>query len=231
MKCQKLWIFNFMLFGLCANANAHNVGNAITWNREISRIIYQRCASCHREGGTAFSLMKYTDVQPRAVAIKQAVLSRTMPPWGAVKGFGDFRNDQGLSQAELELITDWVDSDTPKGNNPNVLPKEPKGQKIATFKPPTSAIRVSGEFTISQGVTLDGLFPESVADTSPMKIVAVLPDGGTRPLLWLYEYKDSYRHPFLFREPIDLPAGSVIKGVPADAKIALIPGKRKKSSK
>ena len=41
---------------------------------------------------------------------KEAVLARRMPPWGAVKGFGDFRNDQGLSQAELDLITDWVDS-------------------------------------------------------------------------------------------------------------------------
>src|SRR4051812_12112021 len=112
----------FVLFvGLCVEASAHNVGDAITWNREISRVIYQRCASCHREGGTSFSLMKYQDVQPRAVEIKQAVLSRRMPPWGAVKGFGNFRDDQGLSQADLELITDWVDSDTPKGNNPNAL--------------------------------------------------------------------------------------------------------------
>jgi hypothetical protein len=231
MKCRKLWIFNLLFMCVCADSDAHNVGNAITWNREISRIIYQRCASCHREGGSAFSLMKYTDVQPRAVAIRQAVLSRTMPPWGAVKGFGDFRNDGGLSQAELELITDWVDSDTPKGNNPNVLPKEPKGQKVAAFKIPTNAIRVSGEFTVSQAMTLDGLIPESVPGTSSMTIVAALPDGGTQPLLWLYEYKDSYRHPFLFREPVELPAGSVIKGAPADAKIALIPGKRKKSSK
>jgi hypothetical protein len=229
MKCQKLWLFNFLLFGICAEASAHNVGNAITWNREISRIIYQRCASCHREGGTAFSLMKYTDVQPRAVAIKEAVLARTMPPWGAVKGFGHFRNDQGLSQAELELITDWVDSDTPKGNNPNVLPKEPKRGKIATFKIPANAVRVSGEFTLSQGMIVDGLFPESGPDTTSMKILAVLPDGRIEPLLWLYEYKNSYKHPFLLREPMDLPAGTVIRGVLPDAKIALIPGKRKKA--
>ena len=123
-----------LVLSICAEAGAHNVGNAITWNREISRILYQRCASCHHEGGTAFSLMKYQEVQPRAVAIKEEVLSRRMPPWGAVKGFGDFRNDEGLSQAELELITDWFDSDTPKGNNPNALPKEPKFDKPPSFK-------------------------------------------------------------------------------------------------
>jgi hypothetical protein len=104
-----------LVVGTYVDLHAHNVGNAITWNREISRIMYQRCASCHREGGSAFSLMRYQDLQPRAVEIKDAVLSRRMPPWGAVKGFGDFRNDQGLTQAELDLITDWVDSDTPRG--------------------------------------------------------------------------------------------------------------------
>src|ERR1044071_8531341 len=118
-----------LLAGASVDVAAHNVGSAITWNREISRIIYDRCASCHRDGGSCFSLMKYAEVQPRAVEIKEAVLSRRMPPWGAVKGFGDFRDDHGLSQAELELITEWVDSDTPKGNNPNALPKKPKFNK------------------------------------------------------------------------------------------------------
>src|SRR5215510_13470798 len=152
-----------LFLALRVESSAHNVGNAITWNREISRIIYQRCASCHREGGTAFSLMKYPEVQPRAVEIKESVLSRRMPPWGAVKGFGDFRDDQGLSQAELELITDWVDSDTPKGNNPNVLPKEPKFDKLSAFKIPKNAIEVSGDVTLTNAVALDGLIPQHVS--------------------------------------------------------------------
>ena len=209
--------------------SAHNVGNAITWNREISRIIYQRCASCHRDGGTAFSLMRYQDVQPRAVDIKDAVLSRRMPPWGAVKGFGDFRNDQGLSQAELELITDWVDSDTPKGNNPNALPKEPKFDKPSVFKLPRTAITVSGDFTLGNPFVVDGLFPEKVGAGTSTKIVAVLPDGRSEPLLWLYEYNEGYKHPFLFREPLDLPSGTVIRGVPPGAQIVLIPGKKSKT--
>src|SRR5215510_3889107 len=167
----------FFFFGVCATSDGHNVGNAITWNREISRLIYQRCASCHHEGGTAFSLMRYPDVQPRAAEIKEAVLSRQMPPWGAVKGFGDFRNDQGMSQAELELITDWVDSDTPKGNNPNALPKVPKFDKPATFKPTKDAIPLKGDFTVTRPVTIDGLFPQTVEDTNSLKIVATLPDG------------------------------------------------------
>lgn len=212
-------------FCVCAESSAHNVGNAITWNREISRIIYQRCASCHREGGTAFSLMKYQEVQPRAVEIKEAVLSRTMPPWGAVKGFGDFRDDNGLSQAELELITDWVDSDTPKGNNPNALPKEPKFDKPSSFKIPKNAITVKTDFSLDRDVVVDGLVPLKAPTGGGMKIVAVLPTGETKPLLWLYEYNDRYQHPFLFRQPVRLPAGTVIRGVPDNAQLVLIPGK------
>src|SRR5215475_9824911 len=103
---NRLFCTSVFILWICSEAMAHNVGNAITWNREISRIIYQRCASCHRDGGSSFSLMKYQEVQPRAVEIKEAVLARRMPPWGAVKGFGDFRVDLGLSYAELETITD-----------------------------------------------------------------------------------------------------------------------------
>jgi hypothetical protein len=217
-------IFMFLfLIGFSISSIGHNVGNAITWNREISRVIYQRCASCHREGGTSFSLMQYRDVQPRAVDIKESVLSRRMPPWGAVKGFGDFRNDQGLSQAELDLIVDWVDSDTPKGNNPNALPKEPKFDNPDTFKLRKNGISVSGDLTLDRRLSLDGLFPLKVLSGTSARIVAFLPDGEITPLLWLYEYKDAYRHPFLFRRPIDLPAGTVIHGVPKNATIALIP--------
>jgi hypothetical protein len=56
-----------------------------------------------------------------------------------------------------------------------------------------------------------------------VKIVAELPDGSVEPLLWLYEYKEIYKHPFLFRKPMTLPAGTTIRGIPKDASIILLP--------
>jgi len=41
----------------------------------------------------SFSMLTYAEARPWAVAIKDEVLSRRMPPWGAVKGFGEFRDD------------------------------------------------------------------------------------------------------------------------------------------
>jgi len=214
-----------LLVVLCAGGltvTAHDFGSAqITWNREISRIVYDHCASCHREGGTSFSLMTYREAQPYADAIKDSVLARRMPPWGAVKGFGQFRNDAGLTQEQVELVSDWVVGGMLKGNNPNVLPKPPKFETPATLQPGPGRIRVSGAFTLKQPFVLDGLLPESAQDGT--QVVAVLPDGAVKPLLWLYEYSDKYRHPFLLRKPLTLPAGTVIRGVRAPASIMLLP--------
>jgi hypothetical protein len=193
-----------------------------TWNREISRIVYDRCASCHRPGGSSFSLMTYQEAQPRIVAIKAAILSRRMPPWGAVKGFGDFRNDASLSQEQISLITDWVDGDAPKGNNPRALPSVPTFEPTSPFAVPANTVTVSGELLLTRAIAIDGLIPERMPPGS-RQIVAVRPDGAIEPLVWLYEYKDSLRHPFLFRRTIRLPAGTLIKGVPREAQILLIP--------
>ena len=207
---------------LCAHLRAHDVSTTpITWNREISRIFYQRCVSCHRPEGTAFSLMTYQDVQPRAVAIRDAVLSRRMPPWGAVKGFGEFRNDEALTAEQIELITDWVQDDTPKGNNPRMLPKMPSFGPSAAFTPPRGVVRVGETLTLKAGLLLDGLLPERATDGA--QIVATLPDGRVEPLLWLYGYGDAFRHPFLLRRPLELPAGTIIRGVKPPASVLLLP--------
>jgi hypothetical protein len=208
-------------------AEAHDVNsNPVTWNREVSRIIYQRCAFCHRSGGTAFSLMTYQEAQPWAVAIKEAVLSRRMPPWGAVKGFGDFRNDQGLAQKEMDLISDWVDGGIRRGNNPNVLPEIPKFEQVSVFESPREGIQVSGDFILKHPVIVDGLLPQKVPSGRSLEIIAELPDGAIQPLVWLYQYRDGYQHPFLFKNPLNLPAGTRIRGVPSNARIVLIPKTR-----
>jgi len=210
-----------LALGLCVHLRAHDVSTTpITWNREISRILFDRCVSCHRPGGTSFSLMTYPEVQPRAVAIRDAVLSRRMPPWGAVKGFGDFRNDQALTAEQIELITDWVQDDTPKGNNPRMLPPLPKFATAPLVRTPPDAIRVTNTLTLKSPLVLDGLLPEQADDGT--QIVAVRPDGTVEPLLWLYGYNEKYRHSFLLRRPLALGAGTIIRGVKPPNSVLLL---------
>src|SRR5207249_8485058 len=75
--------------------------DALPIYRDMARILYTHCASCHHPGGSAFSLMTYNDARPWAVALKEEMLTRRMPPWGAVKGFADFRNDQDRKSTRL----------------------------------------------------------------------------------------------------------------------------------
>jgi len=211
-----------LALAVCADLRAHDVSTTpITWNREISRIFYERCISCHRPGGTSFSLTTYPDVQPRAVAIRDAVLSRRMPPWGGVKGFGDFRNDQALTAEQIELITDWVQDDTPKGNNARMLPPMPKFSDTPPVTAPADVVRVADTLTLKSPLLLDGLLPERTTDGT--RIVATLPDGRVEPLLWLYGYSEKFRHPFLLRKPLTLPAGTIIRGVTPPASVLLLP--------
>jgi hypothetical protein len=204
--------------------SAHNFGtNPPTWNREISRLVFDRCASCHREGGGAFSLMTYQEAQPRAVAIKEAVLARRMPPWGAVKGFGEFQDDQGLTQEQVELFSDWVEGGMLRGNNRNVHPEPPKFEPPDQSKSPVaSGVVVQGTLALDRPLVLAGLLADDVPGGISMQVVATLPDGHIQPLVWFYEYQNRYRHPFVFRRPMRLPAGTIIRGVRPPARIQLL---------
>jgi hypothetical protein len=201
---------------------AHDIiTTPITFDREIARILYSRCASCHHDGGSAFSLMTYSQARPWAVAIKEEVLSRRMPPWGAVKGFGDFRDEQALTPEQLELITSWVEGGVPEGVEKDLPPVPKWDHGHATQIPQIGTI--SGSYTLKHDVKLGGLLPMTVPANASLRISASLPDGRIEPLLWLQNYKPQFGHPFLFRTPQVLPAGTVINGVPATAKIALLP--------
>jgi hypothetical protein len=223
----RVFLVAVLCWSCAAAVTAHNIGaTPITWNREISRLIYDKCASCHRPDGSAFSLMTYRDVQPRVTEIKAAVLSRRMPPWGAIKGFGDFRNDEALTPEQIELFVDWIQNDAPRGNR-QAVPPEPRFSAPTSYTQPSHVVPVSGSLTLQRPLLVDGLMPRKVASGHSTRITAVLPNGAVEPLLWLHAYDQRFSHPFLFRKSIPLPAGTVIRGVSPDDVIELIPADSK----
>jgi hypothetical protein len=99
---------------------------APTFNKDVAPIVYSKCASCHREGEVApMSLITYEQVRPWARAIKNKVVAREMPPWGAdPKETLPMRNDVSLSDAQIQTLVAWVDAGAPRGN-PADLPPAP----------------------------------------------------------------------------------------------------------
>ena len=218
------------LFGIFLStalvASAHdNVNTKLTWDREISRIVNARCASCHRQGGAAFSLTNYQDAQPWAKVIKDDVLQRKMPPWGAVKGFGEFRNDEALMQEELDLIQNWVNGGAPEGN-PDDLPRQVNYATLPAIEHREGELVVNGEYKFQRPFKLDGFWPKPMSGNTnnvSLQIMLALPDGSIQPLVWLRGYSAHSAHPFLLRHPLLLPSGTVIHGLPAGVSLVLLP--------
>ena len=197
----------------------------ITWNREISRIVFDRCASCHRPNGPAFSLLTYQDARPWAKAIQEEILERRMPPWGAVKGFGEFRGDPALTPEQMEVIAQWVDGGAPEGEEKDLPPPPKPPSPVPPFVVPPGALTLNGDTALTHAFVLDGLYPKRIPAGATFQMTAELPDASVQPLLWMLPFKPDYAHPFQLQAPLRLPKGTVIRGVPAGASVLLFPAK------
>jgi hypothetical protein len=87
----------------------------IVFNREIAQIFQKKCFQCHTDGNVSVPLTTYREARPWAVAIKEEILERRMPPWGAASGYGHFSNDMSLTGREISLILSWADGGAPSG--------------------------------------------------------------------------------------------------------------------
>ncbi len=91
------------------------ITTSIVFNREISRIFQRKCFQCHTDGNVSMALTTYREARPWAVAIKEEILEKRMPPWSAVNGYGHFSNDVSLTAREVSLILSWADGGAPSG--------------------------------------------------------------------------------------------------------------------
>ena len=116
-----------ILVGLVVGALSPAVASAAapTFSKDVAPILYKSCIDCHRPGAIApMSLIAFEDVRPWARAVKQRVVDRVMPPWGADPHIGKFSNDPSLSDAEINTIAAWVDGGSAEGNRAD-LPEVP----------------------------------------------------------------------------------------------------------
>lgn len=95
----------------------------VTYANQIARLLEKRCVECHRPGEIApFPLTSYEEVVGWGETIREVVEQGRMPPWFANPEYGHFANDARLSDAEKQLIYDWLDNGSPAGD-PADLPE------------------------------------------------------------------------------------------------------------
>ena len=129
-----------------------------------------------------------------------------MPPWGALKGYGDLRDDPSLSQEQLNQIAEWVEGGAPEGDARYLPAPPPK-------KPASKVAFKLTQLNTRRSATLYGIHP--TAGVADAKLHAELPDGSLIPILWLRNYKSQWNRTFLLREPLYLPSGSRLIAEPS----------------
>lgn len=95
----------------------------VTYYHDVLPVILNACASCHRPGQPGpFSLLDPTTASEHREAIKRETTRRRMPPWQLDPVCGDFAGRRPLTDAEITLISRWVDLGAPAGEPKDAPP-------------------------------------------------------------------------------------------------------------
>ncbi|MBY0503863.1 MAG: hypothetical protein K2X03_08130 [Bryobacteraceae bacterium] len=144
----KLTLRNLCLFSFFA---ALPLAGQVTYAREVSRIVQEKCQQCHRPNDIApFALSTYDDAVTWAEDIKRVVSAGIMPPWKPVAGHGEFRDSFALTDQEKRDLLAWIDGGTPLGDEAN-MPAAPPEKGEWSLGEPDLTVRMAESFTPVRG--------------------------------------------------------------------------------
>jgi hypothetical protein len=157
-----------VLLTLSGAAFAAEAGSTtVTFAKDVAPIFQAKCEVCHRPGqGAPMSLQTYEEARPWARAIRERVITQTMPPWHLDKtvGIQQFSNDRSLSKQQIDTIVKWVDQGAQVGDKKDLPP--------AKVWPDESGWQLAKVF---------GREPDLVVKSAPWTVPAVGQDEWWRP--------------------------------------------------
>jgi hypothetical protein len=104
-----------------------------TFYEDISPIIYNHCTSCHRPGEIGpMPFTNISEVTAYGAMIKYVTGIKYMPPWKADPEYKHFMDENVLTDAEIQTISDWYDGGMPAGDASNeaTMPIFPTGSAL-----------------------------------------------------------------------------------------------------
>jgi len=107
-----------------SDPNNGGTGGTVTYTEHIAPLVQDKCLRCHNEAGIApFALSTYEETIDVADIMKHVTENRIMPPF-LPDNSGDcntYKTNRWLTQAEIDMIGDWVDNDSPRGGSTTAL--------------------------------------------------------------------------------------------------------------
>jgi hypothetical protein len=148
-----------------------------------------------------------------------------MPPWGAVPGVGEFRDDPSLTRPEIEMIVSWVEGGAPKGDD-IYLPQFPEpaaSDRAGKLKATPLIVASAAPVTLKKTLTAAAIRPQHLPAGASMEVTAIHPDGTVEHLLWLRDFRAESTRAYTFKDPLKLPRGTQIAvHAPAAASAAIL---------
>jgi peroxiredoxin len=133
---------------LIARARTPKEKGSITWAKQVSRIVQDRCQECHRPGQVGpMPLLRYEDALSWSETIREVVQEKRMPPWHANSKHGTFSNDRSLAKQERDTLLAWIDEGCPKGDQAD-LPAPKKWSEGWTIGKPDAVFHLPNEVTV-----------------------------------------------------------------------------------
>lgn len=125
---------------------------SISYAKDIAPVLEEKCVACHQTGGIApFAMSNYDQVKAFAPMIREAIRTRTMPPWHPDPTIGKFEHDGSLSPEQVRNIVHWVEAGSPRGDGADPLaakvhtaPDWPLGKPDLVIDVPSYAVPASG---------------------------------------------------------------------------------------
>src|SRR5688572_358666 len=115
----------------CKDSKKNSQHSDITFHKDIAPILWKNCSTCHRPGEAGpFTLITYDDAKKHAREIVKVTRSRFMPPWLPEPGFGEFADERRLTDAEIDLISKWVEAACPEGKPAAPPPQWKQGWQL-----------------------------------------------------------------------------------------------------
>ena len=154
----------------------------ITFTKDISSIIYNKCTSCHRSGESGpMSFTSYEEVASLGGMIEYVTQNNYMPPWPPDPDYTSHSmlGERFLTPSEKNLISQWVKQGLPEGD-PVLEADMPIFTEGSSIGEPDYVFQLEEEYFI-EGNNQDDyrvfVFPTGFTEDTYIKAIEFRPDN------------------------------------------------------
>jgi peroxiredoxin len=118
---------------------------------DVTPILIDNCASCHRDGGVApFAMDSHLMIKGWSPMMRETLMTKRMPPGQVDSHIGEV-DALGLTEREIQTLVHWIDAGSPQDGNSDPLAqlswnesKWPLGEPDMIVRIPATEIPASG---------------------------------------------------------------------------------------